>query len=159
VINRTKSCKGVTLIELVVVLVIISIGLAGVAQTYAFIWKSSVTVAESDLQTASNLAQSCALAILGEKRSSGSAFANFSTFTCSQSTSICAPGITQTNCTANLSDPSGYSLQTQSAYVSKTATTRNGCPTNLECLKISVTARGTSANSASELFLLVANYE
>jgi type II secretory pathway pseudopilin PulG len=148
------------LIELVVVLVIISIGLAGVAQTYSFIWKSGVTAADNDLQTASNLAQSCALAILGEKRSGNStAFANFSTFTCSQSTSICAPGIAQTNCTANLSDPSGYSVQTQSVYVSKTATTRNGCPSNLECLRISVTARGSSASSTSELSLLVANYE
>jgi prepilin-type N-terminal cleavage/methylation domain-containing protein len=162
-----NSCRGVTLIELIVVLVIISIGLAGVAQTYSFIWKSGVTAAENDLQTASNLAQSCALAILGKKKSSdaNNPFANFKDVTCSQATSICAPNVTPPACKANLSDPSGYSLETTKLYIpvappdAPSNTDRSGCPSQLECLKITITVRGSSANSTSDLSLLVANYE
>jgi prepilin-type N-terminal cleavage/methylation domain-containing protein len=159
--RTAASARGVTLIELVVVLIILSVGVGGLMQAYGFIMKSGNTQEESDLQKATNLAQSCALAILGDKRTGGSDFSNFSTFTCAKATNICAPSAPQTNCEIAVADPSGYFLKTITSYISATTPTasRTGCPAGLECLNVSVVARGATPAATSELSVLLAKYD
>jgi prepilin-type N-terminal cleavage/methylation domain-containing protein len=159
-----SSLRGVTLIELVVVIVILSIGVGGLMQAYGFIMKSGTTLEESDLQKATNLAQSCALAILGRKRTVPAEFADFSGFTCVKATNVCTgmtPSLTGTACNAVVvADPEGYTLATVAFHVLASGTSdRRGCPDDLECLVVDITAQGQDPSvSTSKTSILMTKY-
>jgi len=169
---RQVKPHGVTLIELIITILLLAGGFAGIAQLYAFIAKSGVSDRDVELQRLTQLSQACASSLLTEKRLANPVLANFSALErdCKPLGAICTPtpktvlGGTSTSgaCTVTvlLKEPDdGYAITTLVDFVGAADSPRiEACPAGIECLNISVTSKNISKSVVSEMAIVLANY-
>lgn len=129
---RTHS--GFTLIELICVIVVMSIGILGLVRMLQQTREGPIYAMA--MQDANQLAQECAELLLDTRRTAGYSAVN--TSTCN-----------------GLALPSGYTRTLQSA-----STTTSACPNNVACTywKVAVTAPADSASVSSTAVVMLVQY-
>lgn len=139
-----RSESGFTLIELIVVIVIISTGLAGLARLFG---NSSIALVKGEeQQNATRYAQECAERVLKLRRDSGWASIGFG----STSNTLC-------------SSPTGYTTTVTLSAAYSNAVATPWCPTNTttsyiaSCGDVTVKVQSNKITSASSIvvFMLV----
>ena len=125
-----RRTKGFTLLELIAVIVVISVGLAGLARMWG---NADVAIfTGEEMQKTAQYAQECAEIVLGTRRDLG-----FNTLT----TTLCDPA------------PTGYT-RTITLSSNYTGTTTSACPNGATCRDATVTASKGSASSDVKLMLV-----
>ncbi|HEX9628039.1 MAG TPA: prepilin-type N-terminal cleavage/methylation domain-containing protein [Acidiferrobacterales bacterium] len=133
---RRAAIKGFTLIELVLVIVVVSVGMLTLLGLYGQVAGKLGT--NEDIQIATQLAQECSEHILATRRNLG--------FT--------APTLTNAICNGLPAVPAGFTrgVTIGANYVGGLAT---ACPNGATCRDVSVTISQGLATRAQVVFLLV----
>lgn len=123
-----KRTSGFTLIELVMVMVVISVGFVGLARLFA---NTNVGLARAEgAQVAAQYAQECAERVLGARRDLG----------------FSSPAINNTMCT----------LGVPSLGATYTGSSTSVCPNSVTCRDVTVT--GTSGSYSSTIVFTLVQY-
>jgi Tfp pilus assembly protein PilV len=133
---RGYPCFGFSLIEVIIIMVIISVGLLGLSSMFGTPMAS--LSANEDLQKTAQYAQECAERIITQRRNLG--FESFET--------------TVFSCGAN---PSGFSYSSDPPVgATYTGTTTGPCPNGMTCRNVSITVTrdGTQLHSTVDLVLV-----
>ncbi|NJD36058.1 MAG: type II secretion system protein [Betaproteobacteria bacterium] len=143
---KSHRQPGFTLIELVFVMIIISVGLVGLISLFS---SSATSLSTNEtLQKATQYAQECAEKLMSTRRSNGFSWFETNTFNCSNpfTTTVTGNGATDT-------------------YTSTTGVGANGvcnghspcpCPTGLTCRDIGIEVR--SGSLYSSITVMLVNY-
>lgn len=137
-----RRTAGFTLIELVLVMVIISVGLLGIARLFG---NTSTSLSTNEIvQQAAQYAQECAEGAIARRRDSGFAWFASNTFSCGGN-----PGnFTRT------ANPVG-SIYTGIAVGACNGNDPCPCPTGVSCRNVSITVTSTVNGSLSSFVTLV----
>lgn len=127
--RNIPGSTGFTLIELMAVILVVSVGLAGLARMFG---NSSLTLATAEnIQVTAQYAQECAEYVLGVRRDLG--IASVTTNTCSTLPAL----------------PSGYSRTLELA-----SNTTGACPASSSCTNAAVTVNGPNTSTTITIMLI-----
>ena len=135
-----RRAVGFSLIELIIVMVIISVGILGMTSLFGSSVKSLST--NETLQQAAQYAQECAENVMGKRRNLGFAWFAANTFSCG-------------------ANPSGFSRTQNPVGSLYTGTGTGACPstTTLNCRDVSITVTSTTdATLSSSITLMLVDY-
>jgi prepilin-type N-terminal cleavage/methylation domain-containing protein len=133
-----RRAHGYSLIELVVVMLIISFGLLGLASMFGTTAKTLST--NETLQQATQYAQECAESVITTRRNLGFDWFATNTFSCG-------------------SNPSGFTRTLNPVGTLYTGTTSTPCPNTVDCRDVNITVTSTANSSVnSSITILLVNY-
>ncbi len=141
---NAQESSGFSLIELVIILVIISVGVLGISAQFTN--NLSTQVSNETIQQAAQYAQECAERVIETRRKVGTEATNgfdwfeANTFSCG-------------------SNPSGFTRTTNPVGASYTGNGSGPCPTGMRCRDVAITVTSTAdANVSSVVNLLLVYY-
>lgn len=133
-----RRSHGVTLIELVLVIVLLGVGFVGLIRVFSGLTGGLVTGEAS--QGAAQYVQACLERVVGTKRSP-----NFS-------------GVTNAICNG-ITLPAGYSWSPPVTVIPITGNTTSVCPNNISCKEVTVgVVNAASGGAGARATLLLVNY-
>lgn len=131
--------RGFTLIELVLVMVVVSVGLLGLSSIFSE--NTKALVLNENVQRVSQYAQECAEHILAVNRRTPTGFNSITTTMCDGAPLDNHPGITTT-----VTVPATY-----------TGTTLTTCPNGVTCRNVTVTSSNGTVSSVLTIMLVLTN--
>lgn len=134
----SKAKHGFTLVEMILVMIVISIGALGITRLFGNMGKSLST--NEIIQQATQYAQQCAEAVIAKQRDQGFSWFTNNTFSCG-------------------SNPTSFTLTTNPVGATYTGTSTSACPNGVSCRNASITATST-VNTAlfSSVTILLVDY-
>jgi len=133
-----RRAVGFSLIELIIVMVIISVGILGMTSLFSNSLKALST--NETLQQAAQYAQECAENVMAKRRNLGFSWFATNTFSCG-------------------TNPSGFSRTQNPVGNLYTGTGTGACPTALNCRDVNITVTSTTtATLSSSITLMLVDY-
>lgn len=134
----SRTTRGFTLVELVLVMIVISVGAVGMTRLFGNMSKS--LSANEILQQATQYAQQCAEAVLATQRDQGFSWFASNTFSCGN-------------------NPTNFTVTTNPVGALYTGTNVGPCPNGVSCRTVAITARSTVNTSLfSSVAILLVDY-